>query len=83
MGNYLFHVVNLIVKCTNLTRNMWYNHAIIPDKLANIAAFLVLPSPCRLSHYPILPNSIDINWGVHPPPSIESIFLGKVALYRM
>jgi hypothetical protein len=40
-------------------------------------------STFKLSHYPVLPDSIAINWGVHPPTSIESTSRIKMTLYRI
>ena len=53
------------------------------DLAAARREYLTKRSPFELSHYPVLPDSIDINWGVQPPPSIESINQRKIALYRM
>ena len=47
------------------------------------SSYIKKVSPCRLSHYPVLPVSIGINWGVHPPTSIESTSLIKMTLRRI
>ena len=45
--------------------------------------YIYTEPPFELSHYPVLPDSIGTNWGVHPPPSIESINQRKMAFYRV